>query len=264
MTMTLPTPVIATIAGSDSGGGAGIQADLHAIRACGGFGVSVVTAVTAQNLSTVSRVHPVPADVVVAQLRAVCEGFPVAAVKTGMLHNAAVVATVARELPVDLPCVVDPVMVATAGHTLLEREAIANYRQLLIPRATLLTPNLPEAAVLLERQSIDDEGQEQAARALAQRFRCPILLKGGHRRGALCDIFADGEVVVRYPAIRRELNAHGTGCILSAAIAAHLGRGVPLKRAVVLGLEFLAAALADPVVLQNGERLAAIGPVLRC
>ena len=182
-------PVALTVAGSDSGGGAGIQADLRTFACLGVFGTSAITAVTAQNLAGVRDVVAIPPASVRAEIEAVVEGFPLRAVKTGMLWSAAIVEEVAALVAAGaLPApVVDPVMVATSGARLLEADAVAAYESLLFPRARVITPNLDEAALLLG-DVIAADGLEAAARALADRYACPVLLKGGHAEGDPVDV----------------------------------------------------------------------------
>ncbi|MEL6546496.1 MAG: bifunctional hydroxymethylpyrimidine kinase/phosphomethylpyrimidine kinase [Myxococcota bacterium] len=254
------TPIVLSVAGSDSGGGAGIQIDLRAFQNNGVFGTTVLTALTAQNLEGVRDVHPVPVTHVQAQLDAVLDGFRVRAAKTGMLWSADTIEAVADAVDrTQIPWVVDPVMVATSGATLLQNSAISRYRDRLLPRAALVTPNLDEAAVLLERSTIADEDHEEAARELSDRFSVPFLVKGGHRRGALIDVLvADGELH-RFESERRSLKTHGSGCALSAAIAARLGRGESLVSAVEEGLDYIRRASRFPIPLSSEIRV--LGPL---
>ncbi len=249
-------PVVMTVAGSDSGGGAGIQADLRAIGANGGFGTTVLTAVTAQNLEGVRDVHGMPVDHVRAQLAAVMGGFPVAAAKTGMLWSGETIAVVVRAVERSrFPWVVDPVMVASSGAKLLQDDAIERYRTELIPLAALVTPNLDEAAVLMGRTRIADDEHEDVALHLAREHRVPFLVKGGHREGALVDVLALDGQLHRFPATRRSLNTHGSGCSLSAAIATRLATGDGVREAVEAGLAYLAAAAAKPHQISEDTRL---------
>jgi hydroxymethylpyrimidine/phosphomethylpyrimidine kinase len=242
------TAIALTIAGSDSSGGAGIQADLKTFSAFGVYGASAITALTAQNTRGVAAVEPVAARFVVAQIDAVLGDLEVGAIKTGMLANAEIVAAVAGRLSATagLPLVVDPVMVATSGDVLLTDDAIESVKRQLIPLATLITPNLPEAARLLGTEAAADDAQAaEQARALF-RFGCgAVLLKGGHGTGeAAVDILCDPsgtERLVR-PRIATP-HTHGTGCTLSAAIAALLAQGVALREAVVRAKDFVWQAL---------------------
>jgi hydroxymethylpyrimidine/phosphomethylpyrimidine kinase len=254
-------PAVLSIAGSDSGGGAGIQADLRTFSRLGTFGTTAITAVTAQNLAGVAEVLPVPPTIIEAQIEAVLRGFPVVAAKTGMLWSAEVVAVAARLLRAGQVrhFVVDPVMVATSGARLLREDAVEAYRELLLPGATLVTPNLDEAAVLLDVTSIALRDLEEAARALGRRCRCPVLLKGGHLEGDPVDLLVAEGTLQRWSRRRIDnVNTHGTGCMLSAAITAALSHGMSLAKACEQGLEFVAEALRHPWELANGTRLAGI------
>jgi hydroxymethylpyrimidine/phosphomethylpyrimidine kinase len=231
------TPIALTVAGSDSSGGAGIQADLKTFSAFGVYGASVITALTAQNTRGVAAVEPVAASFVLAQMEAVLADLDVGAIKTGMLANADIVATVAGRLRAAqrTPLVVDPVMVATSGDVLLAPDAIDALKRELIPLATLITPNLPEAARLLDAKTAAGEDEAVAqAKALHDLGCGAVLLKGGHDTGtAAVDILCDGAGIERFVRPRLDtLHTHGTGCTLSAAIAALLAQGVGLKEAV--------------------------------
>jgi hydroxymethylpyrimidine kinase/phosphomethylpyrimidine kinase len=254
-------PVTLTVAGSDSGGGAGIQADVRTMSCLGTFATTVVTAITAQNLTGVSDVAPVPLASVARQLDAVTHGFAVRAAKTGMLWSAEVVelvASVRRDANVR-DWVIDPVMVATSGARLLAAEAVRAYCAELIPGATLVTPNLDEAAVLLGVARIDAREQIDAARALAKKLDCNVLLKGGHLDGEPVDVLCEGDDVHRWTHPREhDVNTHGTGCILAAAITALLAHGQSLREACAGGLGFVAQALTRPHTISCGARLAGI------
>jgi hydroxymethylpyrimidine/phosphomethylpyrimidine kinase len=231
------TPIALTIAGSDSSGGAGIQADLKTFSAFGVYGTSVVTALTAQNTRGVQGVEAVSAGFVAAQLDSVLSDLDVRAIKTGMLADASIVETVARKLRAlpRLDLVVDPVMVATGGGVLLQPDAIGAVRSALAPLAALVTPNLEEAAVLLGTARAESEAhmREQAHALLALGCRA-VLVKGGHGAGAeAVDVLADAAGCETFASPRIETpHTHGTGCTLSAAIAALLAQGVPLADAV--------------------------------
>ncbi len=249
-TPTNTPPVALTIAGSDSSGGAGIQADLKTFTALGVYGASVLTALTAQNTKGVRAVHTPPAAFVTAQIEAVFDDLTVRAVKTGMLANATIVTAVADALArrAGIAVVVDPVMVATSGDSLLEPDAVAAIKGRLIPLATLITPNLPEAAALLGTtiaQSLDD-AEAQATALLALGCHA-VLVKGGHRQGPQAtDVLATagGKVEhIQAPWIETP-NTHGTGCTLSAAVAALLATGVPLDEAVRGAKRYLTAAIS--------------------
>ncbi|MDX6642972.1 MAG: hydroxymethylpyrimidine/phosphomethylpyrimidine kinase, partial [Solirubrobacteraceae bacterium] len=218
-------PRVLSIAGSDSGGGAGIQADLKAFARCGVHGMTAVTAITAQNTVGVEAVEPVSADVIVAQVRAVAEDIGVDAVKIGMLGTVETIAAVERALellPADTPVVLDPVMVAESGALLLELDARDELVQRLLPRATVVTPNLPEARVLALEEGADSERLLRAVHALGPRF---VVITGGHRE-ELTDLFYDGSTVTPIPGARHPYgSAHGSGCTHSSALAAHLALG---------------------------------------
>lgn len=249
-----PTPPIAlTIAGSDSSGGAGIQADLKTFTALGVYGASVITALTAQNTLGVCAIHAVPPAFIAAQIDAVAEDLAIAAVKTGMLGDAATVLAVCAGLERHhlAPLVVDPVMVATSGDVLLAADAIDAVRQELIPRAALITPNLAESAALLgvaPARSLDE--METQARQLLALGPAAVLVKGGHHVGGeqAIDILATRQApgdVLHFAAPRiATRNTHGTGCTLAAAITAHLALGKSLVDAVGAAKAYLSAALA--------------------
>jgi hydroxymethylpyrimidine/phosphomethylpyrimidine kinase len=254
-------PVALSVAGSDSGGGAGIQADLRTFSRLDTFGTTAITAITAQNLAGVTDVHGVPVTTVRAQLDAVIDGFAPKAAKTGMLWSAEIVRTVAevRRQGRIAHWVVDPVMVATSGARLLREDAIAAYRTDLLPGATLATPNLDEAAVLLERERLGRADLDAAAHELERRLGCAVLLKGGHLEGDPVDLLCAGGRVTRWSHPRLlQVNTHGTGCMLSAAVTAHLARGATLADACAGGLAFVADALAHPWTLEGGVRLAGL------
>ena len=241
------TPVALTVAGSDSGGGAGIQADLKTFSALGVYGASVLAALTAQNTRGVQAIHEVPAAFVAAQLDSVLSDLPVHAVKVGMLARPDAIEAVAAALSARaLPVVLDPVMVATSGDRLLRPEAVATLRARLLPLALVVTPNLPEAAALLDEAVAGDEAtmRDQGERLLALGARA-VLMKGGHGTGReSVDLLVERGGVTRLAAPRVETaNTHGTGCTLSAAIAAGLARGLDLGEAVRAAKDYLTAAL---------------------
>lgn len=259
MSTPTTTPIALTIAGSDSGGGAGIQADLKTFHRFGVFGTSVLTAVTAQNTLGVSAVHAVPLDVVRAQLDQVASDLPPTACKSGMLATAALVREVAEGLDRHeiRRYVLDPVMVATSGDRLLDEEAETELRDSLIPRSVLVTPNLHEAGILTGRPVRDEDDMREAARALVDLGAGAALVKGGHLEGSAVDLLWDGseERVWRRERIRTR-HTHGTGCTLSAAVAAELARGTSLPDAVDRGLRFVARAIETAPGLGAGH-----GPV---
>jgi hydroxymethylpyrimidine/phosphomethylpyrimidine kinase len=243
------TPVALTIAGSDSSGGAGIQADLKTFAALGVYGASAITALTAQNTRGVTGIHRVPPDFVTAQIDAVFADLDVGAVKIGMVAELGIVEAIAAALERWRPAqiVLDPVMVATSGDRLLPPDAIAALRDRLIPHATLITPNLPEAAALLDEPIATDEAAiaEQGRRLLA--MGCPaVLIKGGHGEGAeSIDYLVDCDSVTPLPAARiATRNTHGTGCSLSSAVAAGLAKDEDMASAVRNAKAFISAAIA--------------------
>ena len=251
-------PIALTIAGSDSGGGAGIQADLKTFAACGVYGASVITALTAQNTQGVAGIHDVPAEFITAQIDAVFSDLGVKAVKIGMVARReaieAIVAGLDRWKPKHM--VVDPVMVATSGDRLLSPDAIDALRTKLFPRASLITPNLPEAAALLNEPIAEGDAaiEAQGRRLLA--LGCPaVLIKGGHGSGPeSTDILIDLQSVIRLAAPRiATTNTHGTGCSLSSAIAAGLAKGHTLEAAVRDAKAYVSAAIAAADRLQVGH-----------
>lgn len=238
-----------TIAGSDSGGGAGIQADLKTFSALGCYGMSVITALTAQNTVAVTAIHPAPSEFIAQQIDAVMEDIGVDAVKIGMLHSSEVIRTVAERLRrYQAPnIVVDPVMVAKSGDRLLQEEAVAALKDELIPLATVITPNLPEASVLLGRPIRDEVEMEQACRELGRLGPQAVLLKGGHLTGQrspdLLYLRGDDKPTVLDAERIETRNTHGTGCTLSSAIAALLARGYTILEAVQAAKTYLTQAL---------------------
>jgi len=244
-----PLPIALTIAGSDSGGGAGIQADLKTFAALGVHGTSAITCLTAQNPRRVLGIQACSPDMVRRQIQAVFDELRPTAVKTGMLYSAAIIRTVAtffRRNP-GTPLVVDPVMVATSGARLLEAGAIKALCTELLPLATLITPNLHETKLLTARLPRSPEDLRAAARDLHRSYGCAALIKGGHLRGfsEAVDIFYDGkqELLLTAPFVRGA-NTHGTGCTYSAAIAGYLARGLSLGAAVSEAKEFITQAIA--------------------
>lgn len=251
------TPIALTIAGSDSGGGAGIQADLKAFSALGVFGASAITAITAQNTCEVRAVEEISAPMVGAQIKAVVDDLPVTAIKIGMLSSAGIVREVAAQLDGRIPVVLDPVMIAKSGDALLRDDAIEALISDLLPKTTLLTPNLPEAARMLECEPARDvEEMCSQGAALLRLGAGAVLMKGGHGSGSICTdvlIMADAApVVLSAPRIETR-NTHGTGCTLSAAIAAGLAKGMPLTAAFRVAHEYLQAAIRASERLKIGS-----------
>lgn len=249
-------PIALTIAGSDSGGGAGIQADLKTFHRLGVFGTSVVTAVTAQNTLGVRSIHAIPLDSVRDQIDAVADDLRPGAIKTGMLATAALVHTVVDALQYhDLgPLVVDPVMVSTSGARLLDESGEGAVRTHLVPRAALVTPNLHEAGILLGHPVTDVDQMARAARDLVDMGAGAALVKGGHLEGDVVDVLWDGERERRWVRPRIETrHTHGTGCTLSAAITAGFARHDDLVPAVQRAIRFVAAAIASAPGLGAGH-----------
>ena len=259
----MTTPIAVTVAGSDSGGGAGIQADLKTFSALGVYGASVVTAITAQNTRGVTAIHDVPPAIVAAQIDAVFSDLKVGAVKIGMLSQPETIEAVADGLARhgQTTIVLDPVMVATSGDRLLAPRAVEVLRRVLIPRALVITPNLPEAAALLEAPLArsETEMREQGERLLALGAHA-VLVKGGHDTGPeSVDLLVEPTRITRLAATRVETrNTHGTGCTLSSAIAAGLAKGLDLNAAVRAAKDYVTAALgaADRLSIGSGH-----GPV---
>jgi hydroxymethylpyrimidine/phosphomethylpyrimidine kinase len=236
-----------TIAGSDSGGGAGIQADLKTFAAHGVHGLSALAALTAQHTRGVSAVHVPPVDFLRAQIDACFDDFRIGAVKLGMLANAEVIHAVADALEAHKPSfvVLDPVMVATSGAKLLADEALEALRARLLPLASVLTPNIPEAELLLGHAIADDEAAEAALVELLALDPKAVLLKGGHLpgSGAMVDRYDDGEALLEFEHPRLDLEGHGTGCTLASAIAANLCRGLTVREACASATDYVHGAL---------------------
>jgi hydroxymethylpyrimidine/phosphomethylpyrimidine kinase len=257
--MTSAPPRVLAIAGSDSGGGAGIQADLKTMLALGVHGMSVVTAVTAQNSLGVQGYWELPPEAVAAQLASVLDDIGADAVKTGMLASAAIVETVAGELGgrAPVPLIVDPVAVSKHGDSLLADGAIQAIRSVLLPLATVVTPNLPEAGLLSGREITDEAGMLAAARVIGAMGPRWVLVKGGHLPGNPVDLLVSDAEVVRFPGPRIPTrHTHGTGCTLASAIAAELALGADMPGAVAAARAYVAGAIAGGFPLGAG-----IGPV---
>lgn len=255
-------PVVLTIAGSDSSCGAGVQADLKAISALGGYGLNALTSVVSETPGLVSQVRLLDADFIADQVRVLFGGFPIAAAKTGMLGGQSQVHAVAKMWQQfghgRIPLVVDPVMIATSGGKLLEDDAVRSLIDELLPLASLITPNLDEARVLWDREVPDLKAMEACARDLSERFDAAVLVKGGHLKGEAADVLClDGEIfwhtAPRTPGVR----THGTGCTFSAAIATCLAYEMGLNEAVAQAKEFVSRAIAQHFMWQS----AGAGPV---
>ena len=248
-----------TIAGSDSGGGAGIQADLKTFSALGVFGMSAITALTAQNTREVTGIFPAPPQFIARQIDAVMDDIGTHAVKIGMLHSPEVIEAVADRLA-RWHCpnvVVDPVMISKSGDKLLMDDAVAALKTTLLPMATLITPNLPEASVLLDRPVKTPEDMHQAARDLADLGPANVLVKGGHLEGDQSfDLLyrPDTRQMVELPGTRIDTpNSHGTGCTLSSAIAAGLAKGLDIEAAVSSAKAYITEALAAGAAYATGR-----------
>ncbi len=254
----LKNAVALTVAGSDSGGGAGIQADLKTFSACGVYGASVITAITAQNLEGVYAIQAVRPAVVEAQLRAVLEGYPVKAVKTGMLFSREIIDVTSGVLGScpQIPLVVDPVFAATSGSRLIKPRAIAALVEHLFPQAALVTPNVPEAEFLCSGPIRSLADLREAGEMLCHYYGVPFLMKGGHLPGTAVDLLVDRLGVKSYKADSvRRVNSHGSGCTFSAAIAAFLARGSDLRSAVEQAKAFISASLRQAHELRPGTRV---------
>jgi hydroxymethylpyrimidine/phosphomethylpyrimidine kinase len=254
--MSEPKTVL-TIAGSDSSGGAGIQADLKTFAALGVYGTSAITAVTAQNTVGVNDSLALQADFVTAQIEAIAADIPVHATKTGMLATAAIVEAVAAAIQeLDLPLVVvDPVMVSKSGARLLDDDGIAMLRTELLPKALVVTPNIPEAEVLTGRRIQSIEDARAAAYEIHSRSGSAVVIKGGHAEGdQLVDLLFDGEMFTELQTARiATRNTHGTGCTFAAAIAANLALGHSLVDAVVRGQSYVAGAIEHALSIGHGH-----------
>ncbi len=252
-------PVALTIAGSDSGGGAGIQADLKTFAALRVHGTSAITAVTAQNTTGVTEILELPVGLIRAQIDAVTADLGVQAAKTGMLSSTEIIECVAAAVRDHRlsPLVVDPVMVAKGGAKLLHDDAVAALRERLVPLAAVITPNIPEAEVLLGRVIVSLGDRRAAARDLVSMGARAAVVKGGHADGEPVDVYFDGSELIELPGRRiATANTHGSGCVFSAAIAAGLASGMPAREAVVGAKEFITAAIAGSLEIGHGH-----GPV---
>ncbi len=245
-----------TIAGSDSGAGAGIQADLKTFAALGVYGTTALTAITAQNTLGVQAAFELPVDLIRAQIDAVVTDMGVSAAKTGMLSSSAIIEAVAAKLREHRlgRLVVDPVMVAKSGDRLLRPEAVESLRRVLLPLALVVTPNIPEAEVLAGFAIRSDEDVRQAARAIAALGPRNVVVKGGHRSGEPIDVLFDGERFHEFHAARIQgTSTHGTGCTFSAAIVAELVQGLAVPAAVAQAKDFVTAAIAAAPAVGHGH-----------
>ncbi|MFI3286093.1 MAG: bifunctional hydroxymethylpyrimidine kinase/phosphomethylpyrimidine kinase [Rikenellaceae bacterium] len=250
---------VLTIAGSDSGGGAGVQADIKAISACGCYAASAITAVTVQNTVGVEAVHPIPLEILEGQIEAVLSDIGADAIKIGMMHSAEVVEVVCRQLDkfAIKSVVVDPVMVATSGHRLIEQSAIESLKEQLLPRARVITPNIPEAEILLGEKISDQSQLAQMARKLSLDGKISVLLKAGHlTEEQLTDVLynAESDEIIYLTSKRLSTpNTHGTGCTLSSALAAMLARGMELSDAAKAAKEYINCAIISGAQFEIGK-----------
>ena len=253
-------PAAMTIAGSDSGGGAGIQADLKTFAALGIYGTSVLTAITAQNTVAVTAVHEVPVDMIAAQIDAVVTDIGVDAVKTGMLSSSAIIECVAASLT-KYPeisglrlLVVDPVMVAKSGDSLLREDAVEVLRDRLLSLAAVVTPNIPEAETLTGRSIVTDGDVRKAAEEIVAMGAAAVVVKGGHREGPATDLYFDGSNFREFTSPRIETaNTHGTGCTFASAVAAGLAQGLTTEDAVGLAKEYVTQAIRRSFPIGQGH-----------
>lgn len=250
-------PIVLTIAGSDSSGGAGIQADLKTIAALGGYGASAITAITVQNTLGVQQVFPLPADLLLNQIYAVMDDLVPQVVKIGMVYNREQVEVIAKNLR-HFSCkhvVYDPVMVSTSGRKLMADDTIEYLCDELLPRCTLITPNLQEASILWGKQVYSPDLMEEAGRDLANRYGCRVLVKGGHLVGhEMLDMLCSADSAHPFSSVKTESsNLHGTGCTLSSAIATLLARDVPMVLAVKEAKRYVSYAIQAAAALHIGS-----------
>jgi len=249
-------PKAMTIAGSDSGGGAGVQADLKTFAALGVYGASTLTAITAQNTVAVTAVHEIPTDIITAQIDAVLTDIGADAVKTGMLSSSDIIECVAEALTHHgvRQLVVDPVMVAKSGDALLREDAIGSLRTRLLPLAMVVTPNIPEAEALTETTIDSDADVRRAAETIVGMGARAVVVKGGHREGPATDLFYDGTEFREFTAPRLDtVNTHGTGCTFASAVAAGLARGMVVTDAVALAKEYVTEGIRHSFSIGQGH-----------
>ena len=249
-------PKAMTIAGSDSGGGAGVQADLKTFAALGVYGASTLTAITAQNTVAVTTVHDIPTDVITAQIDAVLTDIGADAVKTGMLSSSDIIECVCEALEVHgvQRLVVDPVMIAKSGDALLREDAIGSLRTRLLPLAMVVTPNIPEAEALTETTIVSDADVRRAAEAIVGMGARSVVVKGGHREGPATDLFYDGKEFKEFTAPRFDtVNTHGTGCTFASAVAAGLALGMVVTDAVDLAKDYVTEGIRHSFSIGQGH-----------
>ena len=249
-------PKAMTIAGSDSGGGAGVQADLKTFAALGVYGASTLTAITAQNTVAVTSVHEIPTDVITAQIDAVLTDIGANAVKTGMLSSSDIIECVCEALEIHgvQRLVVDPVMIAKSGDALLREDAIGSLRTRLLPLAMVVTPNIPEAEALTETTIVSDADVRRAAEAIVGMGARSVVVKGGHREGPATDLFYDGKEFKEFTTPRFDtVNTHGTGCTFASAVAAGLARGMVVTDAVALAKDYVTEGIRHSFSIGQGH-----------
>ena len=249
-------PKAMPMAGSDSGGGAGVKADLKPFAALGVYGASTLTAITAQNTVAVTTVHDIPTDVITAQIDAVLTDIGADAVKTGMLSSSDIIECVCEALEVHgvQRLVVDPVMIAKSGDALLREDAIGSLRTRLLPLAMVVTPNIPEAEALTETTIVSDADVRRAAEAIVGMGARSVVVKGGHREGPATDLFYDGKEFKEFTAPRFDtVNTHGTGCTFAAAVAAGLARGMVVTDAVALAKDYVTEGIRHSFSIGQGH-----------
>ncbi|MCT4603507.1 MAG: bifunctional hydroxymethylpyrimidine kinase/phosphomethylpyrimidine kinase [Marinifilum sp.] len=250
---------VLSIAGSDSGGGAGIQADIKTISACGSYATTAITAITVQNTLGVSNVHAVPNHILVEQINAVLNDIGTDAIKIGMLHSSETIKAVYNVLcQYNIQNVVlDPVMVATSGDKLLQEEAVSALKKLLIPLVRVITPNIPEAEVLLEKKIVNQDDVFLSAKELAEKYKVSVLLKAGHlSNDELIDVFYDFEKtdLLKLKSTRLDTkNTHGTGCTMSSAFAAYLSQGFDLQESAQKAKNYINGAIYAGADYEIGE-----------
>lgn len=258
-TLPAPPPITLTIAGSDSSAGAGVQADLKTLQQLGVHGLSAVTSIVSETPLEVREIEPVTTALVQSQVQILLETYPVAAIKTGMLPSRSCIIGICEILGgLDIPIVTDPVMVASSGSPLMQADSVAAMAQRLIPLSTIVTPNMPEASVLLEREVRVESDLEQAARDIAEKFQTACLLKGGHLPGGsdrLDVLWHDGKAHhFTHPDADIGEGIHGTGCTLSSSIAGHLALGKPLEQAVEGAISHVQKLISEVKTWQHGGR----------
>ena len=253
---SIDIPRVLTIAGSDSGGGAGIQADLKTFAAYEVYGTSVLTAITAQNTVGVTGIHEIPSDLIGEQIRCVMDDIGADSIKTGMLSTSSIVQTVSRELGKYnvQNLVVDPVMIAKSGDALLQEEAVEAVRNLMIPLAAVVTPNIPEAEVLTGMTITSEQDMKTAASMLVQMGAKSAVVKGGHREGPASDLFYDGSNYEVFTVDRIDtVNTHGTGCTFASAVAAGLAKGHGMRDSVAEAKLYITESIRKSFAVGSGH-----------